>query len=115
MRSRPPCRIALRHQFDQVTRRSMEATVSAYIPQDVINDQRQSREELETLRADAEILRIRIDGALALHLNVKNAGPLAIPHPGVGHDMLDATSDYFTKLRRHARSADRESRNANAA
>ena len=90
---------ALRHQFDQViTRRSMEAVLSAYIPQDVINDQRQSREELETLRADAETLRTRIAAALALQLNIKNVGPLAIPHSGVGHDMLDATSNYFTKL-----------------
>jgi hypothetical protein len=94
---------ALRHEFDKITRRSMERVVSAYLPRAAINRQRLDREELETLRDDAENLRARIDAALAVHLDIKSArGPHIIryanPHPGVDRDMLDVTGDYFAKL-----------------
>ena len=95
---------ALRHEFDNVTRRSMERMVSAYLPRAAINRQRLDRDELATLRDDAENLRARIDAALAVHLNIKSVRspphiiPYVNPHPGVDRDMLDATSAYFTKL-----------------
>jgi hypothetical protein len=88
-----------RLDVDQITRRSMEAVVSMYLPQRALNRQRLSRDELKTLRDDAENLRGRIARALAMQVNVKNAGPLDIPLRGVDRDMLAATSDYFAELR----------------
>ena len=74
-----------------VTRRSMEVAASAYLPQRTIKRQRLSRDELKVLREDAENLRARIAGALAVHINIKNVGPHSYPQPGVDHDRLDAT------------------------
>ena len=82
----------------RVTRRSMEVAASAYLPQRTINRQRLSRDELKVLREDAENLRARIAGALAVHINIKNVGPHSYPQPGVDRDMLDATPDFFVKL-----------------
>jgi len=59
----------------RVTRRSMEVAASAYLPQRTIKRQRLSRDELKVLREDAENLRARIAGALAVHINIKNVGP----------------------------------------
>ena len=75
----------------RVTRRSMEVAASAYLPQRPIKRQRLSRDELNVLREDAENLRARIAGALAVHINIKNVGSHSYPQPGVDHDMLDAT------------------------
>ena len=75
----------------RVTRRSMEVAASAYLPQRTIKRQRLSRDELKVLREDAENLRARIAGALAVHINIKNVGPHSYPQPGVDHDRLDAT------------------------
>jgi len=82
----------------RVTRRSMEVAASAYLPQRTIKRQRLSRDELKVLREDAENLRARIAGALAVHINIKNVGPHSYPQPGVDHDRLDATRDFFAKL-----------------
>jgi hypothetical protein len=76
----------------------MEVAASAYLPQRTIKRQRLSRDELKVLREDAENLRARIAGALAVHINIKNVGPHSYPQPGVDHDMLDATPVYFAKL-----------------
>jgi hypothetical protein len=76
----------------------MEVAASAYLPQRTIKRQRLSRDELKVLREDAENLRARIAGALAVHINIKNVGPHSYPQPGVDHDMLDATRDFFAKL-----------------
>src|SRR6478735_7269847 len=83
---------ALRREFDQ-SRRSMEAVVSAYLPQAALNRQRPNRADLETLRKDAESLRARIDVALAERFIMSTKAD-AIPRPGVSRDMLDATSTY---------------------
>ena len=82
----------------RVTRRSMEVAASAYLPQRTIKRQRLSRDELKVLRKDAENLRARIAGALAVHLNIKDAGPHSYPQPGVDDGMLPATTVYFAKL-----------------
>ena len=82
----------------RVTRRTIEAVASAYLPHGAINRQRLSRDELIALRKDAKNLRGRIASALAVHLNIKDVGPHSYPQPGVDHAMLDATSDYFAKL-----------------
>jgi hypothetical protein len=74
----------------------MELAASVYLPQSTINRQRLSRDELKVLRKDAENLRARIAGALAVHINIKNVG--SYPQPGVDRDMLDATRDFFVKL-----------------
>jgi hypothetical protein len=105
---------ALRHAFDQITRRSMETAASAYLPQAALNRQRLSRDELETLRDDAANLRAGIAGAMSVHLGIKNVGPLTYSQRGVDGDMMNATGDYFAKL---ARNLDRmiakaETRNA---
>ena len=76
----------------------MELAASVYLPQSTINRQRLSRDELKVLREDTENLRARIAGALAVHINIKNVGPHSYPQPGVDHDMLDATRDFFAKL-----------------
>ena len=87
-----------RLDVDQITQRTMEAAASAYLPQNTINRQRLSRDELTVLRKNAKNLRARIAGALAVHLKLKNAGPYSYPRRGVDRDMLDATGNYFTKL-----------------
>ena len=82
----------------RVTRRSMEVAASAYLPQRTIKRQRLSRDELKVLREDAENLRARIAGALAVHINVKNVGPYRLRQPGTDYNMLDAPPVYFARL-----------------
>ena len=86
-----------RLDVDQI-RRTMEFAASAYLPQRTIKRQRLSRDELKVLREDAENLRARIAGALAVHINIKNVGPHSYPQPGVDDDLLDATTAYFARL-----------------
>jgi hypothetical protein len=86
-----------RLDVDQI-RRTMEFAASVYLSQRTINRQRPNRDELKVLRKDAENLRTRIAGALAVHINIKNVGPHSYPQPGVDRDMLDATPDFFVKL-----------------
>ena len=44
-----------------------------------------------------------------MHFNIKDVGPRTIPHNDVDPDMLDTTSDYFTKL---IQNLDRQIKNA---
>jgi hypothetical protein len=86
-----------RLDVDQI-RRTMEFAASVYLPQRTINRQRLNRDKLKVLRKDAKNLRARIADALAVHIKSKNGGPQRFPQPGVGDDMLHATSVYFAKL-----------------
>jgi hypothetical protein len=74
----------------------IETAATAYRLHDAVNQP--SRDVLDTLREDAEKLRVRIIKAIAVPVRTK--GPLVHPLPlnGVDADMVPATSHYFRKL-----------------